>query len=120
MSTDIKSITNELTFSTVPSGEGLSKALSLSRVEIIDMVHESKLKGRGGAGFPTGTKWNLAAAETRAPKYMICNADEGEPGTFKDRFILTEFPDLVFDGMTIGARAVGASLGLIYLRAEYG
>ncbi|HLA81975.1 MAG TPA: NADH-ubiquinone oxidoreductase-F iron-sulfur binding region domain-containing protein [Thermoleophilia bacterium] len=119
MSTNIKSITNELTFSTIPSGEGLSKALSLSRVEIIDMVHEAKLKGRGGAGFPTGTKWNLAAAETRSPKYMICNADEGEPGTFKDRFILTEFPDLVFEGMTIGARAVGASLGLIYLRAEY-
>ncbi|MCL5734541.1 MAG: dehydrogenase [Actinobacteria bacterium] len=120
MSTSIKSSTNELTFASVPAADGLNKALALSRVDIIDAIHESKLKGRGGAGFPTGTKWNLAAAETRTPKYMICNADEGEPGTFKDRVILTEFPDLVFDGMTIGARAIGASLGLLYLRAEYG
>ena len=120
MSKDIKSITNDLTFATVSSGEGLAKALAMSRVDAIDIVHEAKLKGRGGAGFPTGTKWNFAAAEQRQPKYMICNADEGEPGTFKDRLILTDFADLVFDGMTIGARAIGASLGLIYLRAEYG
>ena len=120
MSKDIKSITNDLTFATVASGEGLAKALAMSRVDAIDIVHEAKLKGRGGAGFPTGTKWNFAAAEQRHPKYIICNADEGEPGTFKDRLILTDFADLVFDGMTIGARAIGASLGLIYLRAEYG
>jgi [NiFe] hydrogenase diaphorase moiety large subunit len=120
MSKNVSSITNELTFASYKPGEGLSEALSMSRVDIIDVIHESKLRGRGGAGFPTGTKWNLAAAETRTPKYMICNADEGEPGTFKDRLILTDFPDLVFDGMTIGARAIGASLGLIYLRAEYG
>lgn len=120
MSKNVSSITNELTFASYNPGEGLSEALSMSRVDIIDVIHESKLRGRGGAGFPTGTKWNLAAAETRTPKYMICNADEGEPGTFKDRLILTDFPDLVFDGMTIGARAIGASLGLIYLRAEYG
>jgi [NiFe] hydrogenase diaphorase moiety large subunit len=120
MSKDIKSITNELTFATVAAGDGLRKALGMSRVDIIDIVHDAKLKGRGGAGFPTGTKWNFAAAEQRTPKYMICNADEGEPGTFKDRLILTDFADLVIDGMTIGARATGASLGLIYLRAEYG
>ena len=91
----------------------------MSRVDIIDMVRDSKLKGRGGAGFPTGIKWNFAAAEKRTPKYIMCNADEGEPGTFKDRLILSEYPDLVMEGMTIGARAIGASLGLIYLRAEY-
>jgi [NiFe] hydrogenase diaphorase moiety large subunit len=120
LATDIKTITNDLTFASVPGGEGLKKALALSRVDIIEDVREARLKGRGGAGFPTGVKWNLAAAEQRRPKYVICNADEGEPGTFKDRLILSEFADLVFDGMTIGARAIGASLGLIYLRAEYG
>ena len=111
--------TNKLTFESIPSGEGLAKALAMPRADIIDAVRDSKLKGRGGAGFPTGMKWNFAAAETRGPKYIVCNADEGEPGTFKDRLILSEYADLVFDGMTIGARAMGASLGLLYLRAEY-
>jgi [NiFe] hydrogenase diaphorase moiety large subunit len=118
--TTIKTHTNELTFSSIPAGEGLRKALAVPRVDIIDMIRDSKLKGRGGAGFPTGVKWNFAAAEKRMPKYLMCNADEGEPGTFKDRLILSDFADLVMEGMTIGARAIGASLGLIYLRAEYG
>lgn len=108
-----------LTFATVPAGEGLAKALTMPRGDIIDLISDSKLKGRGGAGFPTGLKWNLAAAEKREPKYLICNADEGEPGTFKDRVILSDYADLVIEGMTIGARAIGAALGLIYLRAEY-
>jgi [NiFe] hydrogenase diaphorase moiety large subunit len=115
----IKTLGNKLTFSTIPTGEGLKRALAMPRVDIIDMVRDSKLKGRGGAGFPTGIKWNFAAAEKRTPKYIMCNADEGEPGTFKDRLILQEYPDLVMEGMTIGARATGAALGLIYLRAEY-
>lgn len=117
--TTIKTQGNALTFSTVTAGEGLSKALAMPRVDIIDMIRDSKLKGRGGAGFPTGIKWNFAAAEKRTPKYVICNADEGEPGTFKDRLILSEHADLVMEGTTIAARAIGASLGLIYLRAEY-
>lgn len=108
-----------LTFATIPAGEGLAKALAMPRGDIIDLISDSKLKGRGGAGFPTGLKWNLAAAEKRTPKYLICNADEGEPGTFKDRVILTDYANLVIEGMTIGARAIGAALGLIYLRAEY-
>ncbi len=116
----VTTVANELTFASVPPGEGLAKALAMSRVEIIDTVRDSKLKGRGGAGFPTGIKWNFAAAEKHPRKYIICNADEGEPGTFKDRLILTEYADLVLDGMTIGARAMNAALGLIYLRAEYG
>jgi [NiFe] hydrogenase diaphorase moiety large subunit len=115
----IKTQGNTLTFSTIEPGEGLRRALAMPRVDVIDMVRDSKLKGRGGAGFPTGIKWNFAAAEKRTPKYVMCNADEGEPGTFKDRLILSEYPDLVMEGMTIGARAIGASLGLIYLRAEY-
>ncbi len=117
---DLATAANELTFSTVQVGDGLTKALGMSRVDIIDLIRDSKLKGRGGAGFPTGMKWNFAAAEKRTPKYIICNADEGEPGTFKDRLILGEFADLVMEGMTIGARAIGSPLGLIYLRAEYG
>jgi [NiFe] hydrogenase diaphorase moiety large subunit len=110
---------NELCFDYAEPGDGLKKALEMSRADLVDLVRDSKLKGRGGAGFPTGIKWDLAAAEKRRPKYIMCNADEGEPGTFKDRLILSQFPDLVMEGMTIGARAVGASLGLIYLRAEY-
>jgi [NiFe] hydrogenase diaphorase moiety large subunit len=108
-----------LTFDSVTAGDGLKNALEMSRGAIIDLVRDSRLKGRGGAGFPTGMKWDFAAAEKREPKYLICNADEGEPGTFKDRLILTDYPELVIEGMTIGARAIGASLGLIYLRAEY-
>ncbi|HLA80262.1 MAG TPA: NADH-ubiquinone oxidoreductase-F iron-sulfur binding region domain-containing protein [Thermoleophilia bacterium] len=115
----IETRVHNLTFATVPEGEGLRKALSTSRADIIDAVRDSKLKGRGGAGFPTGMKWDFAAAEKREPKYIICNADEGEPGTFKDRIILTDYPGLVLDGLTIGARAMGAALGLIYLRGEY-
>lgn len=115
----IKTQGNTLTFSTIPANEGLKKALAMPRVDIIDMIRDSRLKGRGGAGFPTGIKWDFAAAEKRAPKYIMCNADEGEPGTFKDRLILSEYADLVMEGMTIGARATGAALGLIYLRAEY-
>lgn len=111
---------NELTFSKIHPGDGLKKALTMTRADIIDTIRESRLKGRGGAGFPTGIKWNFAAAERRGPKYVMCNADEGEPGTFKDRLILSQFPDLVMEGMTIAARAIGAPLGLIYLRAEYG
>ncbi len=116
----VTTVANELTFASIPAGEGLSKALAMSRVDIIDTVRDSKLKGRGGAGFPTGIKWNFAAAEKHPRKYIICNADEGEPGTFKDRLILSEYAELVLDGMTIGARAMNAALGLIYLRAEYG
>ena len=110
---------NRLTFAEVEPGSGLTAALGMSRVDTIDVVGASRLKGRGGAGYPTGVKWNFAAAEKRKPKYLICNADEGEPGTFKDRVILTDYPDLVLEGMTIGARAIGATRGIIFLRGEY-
>ncbi|MBN2204542.1 MAG: dehydrogenase, partial [Thermoleophilia bacterium] len=74
---------------------GLKAALALSRGDIVDTVADSGLKGRGGAGYPTGMKWNFCASEKAEQKYIVCNADEGEPGTFKDRVILTEFADLV-------------------------
>jgi [NiFe] hydrogenase diaphorase moiety large subunit len=111
-----------LTFDTIEPGTGLAAALKLSRADIIGEVAASNLRGRGGAGFPTGTKWNLAAAakvKGDECKYIVCNADEGEPGTFKDRVLLTDYADLVFEGMTIAARAVGALKGILYLRGEY-
>jgi len=110
---------NALTYETIEAEAGLKAALAMSRADLVDLVRDSGLKGRGGAGFPTGMKWGFCAAEKADQKYIICNADEGEPGTFKDRVILTRFADLVFEGMTIGGYAIGASLGIIYLRAEY-
>ncbi len=97
----------------------LKKALDIGRSESIAEIRESNLKGRGGAGFPTGVKWNLAAVAVDKEKYIICNADEGEPGTFKDRVLLDEYPELVFEGMVIAAYAVGANKGFLYLRGEY-
>ena len=110
---------NTLTFASIEAEAGLKAALAMSRPDIIDTVSASGLKGRGGAGFPTAMKWNFCAAEKSDAKYLICNADEGEPGTFKDRVILTDYADLVLEGMTIGARAIGATLGVLYLRSEY-
>lgn len=109
----------KLTFATVDPEAGLKAALSGPRPDIVMKLRESGLRGRGGAGFPTAVKWTLAAAARGSRKFVVCNADEGEPGTFKDRVILTEFPDLVFAGMTIGGRAIGATEGILYLRAEY-
>ncbi len=97
----------------------LRVALSLSPEKIIDTIEKSGLRGCGGAGFATGRKWRLAADEKTEKRYIICNADEGEPGTFKDRVLLTERPDLVFEGMTIAAKAINASEGILYLRGEY-
>jgi [NiFe] hydrogenase diaphorase moiety large subunit len=99
--------------------EGLKKALQMTRQELIEVMKESGLKGRGGAGFPTFLKWQLAAASKGDKKYVVCNADEGEPGTFKDRLLLTNYADLLFDGMTIAGYAIGSQHGILYLRAEY-
>ncbi len=86
---------------------------------IIDQLIKSGLKGRGGAGFTTGLKWKFARAAEGAEKYVVCNADEGEPGTFKDREILTQVPRKMLSGMGICAHVIGAKKGFIYLRAEY-
>ena len=106
-------------FSEYKRGEGIKKAIARSREDNLFEVRESKLKGRGGAGFPTATKWMMVAAATSEEKYVICNADEGEPGTFKDRVLLLEYPELVFDGMVIAGYVIGAKTGIIYLRGEY-
>ncbi|MGN8244929.1 complex I 51 kDa subunit family protein [Cellulomonas soli] len=110
-----------MTLAAVESEAGLRAALALSPAQVISQIVASGMRGRGGAGFPTGRKWGLAA-EAPAPlgrRYVVCNADEGEPGTFKDRVLLAEHADLVLAGMTIAGYAIGAADGVVYLRAEY-
>lgn len=97
----------------------LSRTLQRSKQELINELISSELKGRGGAGFPTGLKWKLAMEAKAAQKYVICNADEGEPGTFKDREILTKVPFKVLSAMGICGYITGATQGFIYLRGEY-
>ena len=87
--------------------------------QIVDEIKKSGLRGRGGAGFPTGLKWEFAAKAKGDKKYILCNADEGDPGAFMDRSILESDPHAVLEGMMIGARAIGADEGYIYCRAEY-
>ena len=100
-------------------GEAIRKAIAMSPAEVIRVIKTSRLRGRGGAGFPCGTKWGFARAAEGERKIVICNADEGEPGTFKDRVLLTQLADRVFAGMTIAGYAIGAAEGMVYLRAEY-
>ena len=97
----------------------LHKALGMKPGDVLDEVRRSGLRGRGGAGFPTGIKWSFAVSDPQMPKYLLCNADEGEPGTFKDRVILEKTPHLLIEGMVIAAYAIGASRGYVYLRGEY-
>lgn len=107
-------------FSSIEDYAGLRETIKLNRVGVLSEVRDSNLKGRGGAGFPTGIKWNLVAAMQSDKKYIICNADEGEPGTFKDSVLLREYPRLVFEGMAIAAFASGVTTeGFLYLRGEY-
>ena len=102
------------------SYKALEKALFQMRPEeVIEEVKGSGLLGRGGAGFPTGLKWDISAKATSKEKYIICNADEGEPGTFKDRVIMEGDPHKVIEGMLLAGYAVGASKGFIYIRGEY-
>ncbi len=97
----------------------LRKALSMGPAAVIEQVTASKLVGRGGAAFPTGRKWAAVAAQPVTPRYVVCNADESEPGTFKDRVILEHDPFVLIEAMTIAGFAVGASRGYLYLRGEY-
>lgn len=97
----------------------LEQTLKRPKEEIIQDVLDSGLRGRGGAGFPTGLKWKFTAQEKSDEKFVICNADEGEPGTFKDREILLKVPHKVFGGMAVCAYVIGAKEGYMYLRGEY-
>ncbi|HUX48275.1 MAG TPA: NADH-quinone oxidoreductase subunit F, partial [Dehalococcoidia bacterium] len=98
---------------------GLEKALKMPPTKIIEELKKSGLRGRGGAGFPTHWKWELCRKTGSTPKYVICNADEGDPGAFMDRVVLESDPHQVIEGMIIAGYAVGAEQGYIYVRAEY-
>ncbi len=106
-------------FADLAEGSAIHRAIAMSPVEVIKDVKTARLRGRGGAGFPTGMKWEFTRAAEGDDKVILCNADEGEPGTFKDRTILTEKPELMFEGMTIAGYAIGAKTGVLYLRGEY-
>ena len=99
--------------------KGLERALVLGSDGIIDDMNLSGIRGRGGAGFPTGVKWSFAKASQNDTKYLICNADEGDPGAFMDRAVLEGDPHSVIEGMIIAGMAIGANYGYIYVRSEY-
>ena len=99
--------------------EGLRKALTLEPGDIIDQVKASGLRGRGGAGFPTGLKWQFVLKDTPKPKYICCNADESEPGTFKDHVLMERNPHLLIEGCAVAAYAIGAKIAYIYIRGEF-
>jgi [NiFe] hydrogenase diaphorase moiety large subunit len=100
-------------------GQGIAAAIARGPQGMLEDIKRSKLRGRGGAGYATGIKWQLCRNAAGSTRYVICNADEGEPGTFKDRVLLSSYADTVFEGMTIAALVVGARQGLVYLRGEY-
>ncbi|TAN75461.1 MAG: NADP oxidoreductase [Gallionella sp.] len=103
----------------IAPGDVLRAAVALGGGNIVGAVKNSGLRGRGGAGFPTGLKWEACRNAPGEARHVVCNADEGEPGTFKDRVLLTSYADLVFEGMTLCALAIGAQHGYLYLRGEY-
>ncbi|MGB6538162.1 MAG: NADH-ubiquinone oxidoreductase-F iron-sulfur binding region domain-containing protein [Xanthobacteraceae bacterium] len=98
---------------------GLERALNMKAAAVVDEVTQSGLRGRGGAGFPTGIKWKTAADTAADQKYIVCNADEGDSGTFADRMIMEGDPFVLIEGMTIAGIAIGATLGYVYIRSEY-
>src|SRR2546421_7613191 len=100
--------------------EAIKKVLdSMSPDDVINEVKKSALRGRGGAGFPTGMKWSFVPKDSPKEKYVVCNADESEPGTFKDRYLMERDPHLLIEGMLIAAYALGAKTNYIYTRGEY-
>src|SRR5881296_1458280 len=100
--------------------EAIKKVLdSMSPDEVINDVKRSALRGRGGAGFPTGMKWSFVPKDSPKPKYVVCNADESEPGSFKDRYLMEYDPHALIEGMIIAGYTLGSNTGYIYTRGEY-
>ena len=97
----------------------VEKAIKMSSAEIVDEVKKSGLRGRGGAGFPTGLKWSFLAKPEGVPRYLVCNADESEPGTFKDRYLMEFHPHLLLEGLIVSSFALGSNRTYIYIRGEY-
>ncbi len=106
-------------FSPMERGAAIRKAVNMTPDEVIGEINKARLRGRGGAGFPTAMKWGFCRKAEGSAHYVVCNGDEGEPGTFKDRAVLAEQADLVFEGMTVAGFAIGAEEGILYLRGEY-
>lgn len=122
IATEYRGILNPLDIEEYKAGGGftsLSKALHMSRDEIIKEIKESGIRGRGGAGFPSGIKWETVAKQKEDTKYLICNGDEGDPGAFMDRMLLESYPYRIIEGMLIAAYATGIRHGFFYIRAEY-
>ena len=97
----------------------VEKALKMAPADIVEEVKKSGLRGRGGAGFPTGMKWSFLAKPEGVPRYLVCNADESEPGTFKDRYLMELSPHLLIEGMIVSSFALGSNNSYIYIRGEY-
>src|SRR6185503_16899476 len=98
----------------------VEKALkSMTPNDVVEEVKKSGLRGRGGAGFPTGMKWSFIDKKSGRPRYLVCNADESEPGTFKDRYLMEKLPHLLIEGMITSSFALEANLSYIYIRGEY-
>mgnify|MGYP003344476585 FL=1 len=97
----------------------VEKALKMQPTDIVEEVKKSGLRGRGGAGFPTGMKWSFLAKPEGVPRYLVCNADESEPGTFKDRYLMEFIPHLLIEGMIVSSFALGSNTSYIYIRGEY-
>ena len=106
-------------YQTAGGYEGLRKAVGMDRQAVIDEVKNSGLRGRGGAGFPSWIKWNGLPKEKKSPHYILCNADEGEPGTFKDKMLMERCPFQLIEGMTIAGFATQGDAGYIYIRGEF-
>jgi NADH-quinone oxidoreductase subunit F len=107
------------TYQAAGGWEGFAKALAMPRDEVTKLVIASELRGRGGAGFPTGRKWTFVPKDHPGPRYLICNADESEPGTFKDRELIEHDPHMVLEGIAIASYAIGANVAYIYIRGEF-
>src|SRR5216684_3802399 len=99
--------------------KSVEKALKMDPNDIVEEVKKSGLRGRGGAGFPTGMKWGFLAKPEGVPRYLVCNADESEPGTFKDRYLMEFIPHLLLEGLIISSYAIGSNRTYIYIRGEF-
>ena len=97
----------------------VEKAFKMAPADVVEEVKKSGLRGRGGAGFPTGMKWSFLAKPEGVPRYLVCNADESEPGTFKDRYLMEFIPHILIEGMVVASFALGSNSNYIYIRGEY-
>src|SRR5476649_2395216 len=115
----IEGIRNYETYRKHGGYRAAEKALKMNPADIVDEVKKSGLRGRGGAGFPTGMKWSFLAKPEGVERYLVCNADESEPGTFKDRYLMEKIPHALIEGMITSSYALGAKTSYIYIRGEY-